>query len=1799
LVTLNGLRGVTFGVYFDNILVGSFPITMSTTNYNPVKFKSLSLNNGNLQNGYFSFDYYNKYGYLLAYSGNICGWSYNLENRYIFKINAEHNSSSIKIVFKIISGTSKGDWGIRNLYYFVWSKAIPTTCLPSCTTCNDLKCYYCGSPYLVQDNVCVTSCLSNYNYDSTNKKCFSCHSSCADCFGDDPDSCLSCNLNYFLFGTSCLKSCPIGNFADATARKCQVCSPNCLVCNGINLNNCISCLTSFFFSSGSCVPNCPLNQFLNISNSSCTNCDITCQTCNGPLLSQCTSCISGRYYSKGNCGINCPNDQFLDVLNSSCVDCDSSCLTCNGLLSNECTSCPLPALFSNGICIGSCPLNQYLNYSHNLCIDCDLKCHTCSGPLSSQCCSCPPNTYFSNGNCLINCQSKQFLNVSNNSCVDCDISCLTCNGLLSNNCTSCPLSAVFSYGECVDICFIDQYFIASNLSCGNCDINCKTCSGPFSSDCTSCPIYTYFSNGNCVNGCPSNQFLKISNYSCDDCDISCLTCTGSLSNECTSCQFSTLFSYGVCLSSCPSSQYLNNSNQSCIDCDLMCQTCNGPLMNNCTSCPLNTYFSNGNCVNGCPSNQFLKISNSSCGDCDISCLTCTGPLSNDCTSCPLSSLFSYGGCVSNCASSQYLNASNQSCIDCDLSCQKCDGPFSFDCTSCPLTKYYSRGSCVQNCLFNEFINISEYSCNDYKVCPSHQYLDIIQNLCFDCDTTCESCFAASPKDCSSCGSNTFLYQTSCVSDCPINYHPINFTHECANCLPGYYFESSNFSCVGCDLSCLTCIDSFSTNCTSCSAGKFFFDSECILQCPSHYYNDSTNNSCLLCDKSCFECNGSYQNNCLSCYPDFKLNKNVCLHNVCPSNEFWDKTDFICQNCNPLCKSCFGSQANNCLSCLDGFVFKTDRCIQIQNVSVSVIVLDNPSRFILSFSNESLLLSNLFFENLNDSLAMTISNYDRKLFNYSIERINHSNYSLNITYFDNLIAGSSYLEISLNNSIDNTLNLFNNSFRILLNSYILCQVEDYYYENASCLLKIVIDYNWMYTTKFNVIKLVFKVIKNNPAISNNSKLILDPIITEGIPKGIFYVSPTNNENISYTFQINTDSVNIVFNYTVSTFVKQRVLLYQNVSKWFELKNSQMTRLVKKKLSITIMNEYLSNDEANVLESTKKLTENGDIATTILIYLSYASSPKSTFAIRGILLTNLIQMLKFVTVIYPLNAKIIFFPDLRTHYFIKNDVFSIKPIDLLLNGLPQNFLFYDVSLYVLNNILDTYIFILIILVVCIIFNQIHCQNIKKCQKLFQYLRSTLVWNFVIMISFSKYLQTVFFVWTALRFGFFFDKINTLVSLGFFVYIILITLHYLKIIVILNQLEDKTLKKKLSLDFNCIPKSAVFNEKLKKSHFFKNISNNVFSQPETEIEIQKKINWESLIEPNTPYLKKPDSKNDLVQNVDEIYDAANLESKFSSRCDTYPNKVTPDPIKRNKMEEINSSKMNIRKTINWETFMQYNTPYLKNSDSKKDLLENVVEINESKFSISDTSSNKVNRDMTTSIKLPSSKKNKITPLSCFKNYEMDKKFDISSSYQISSKDLNGKIQKNISNKMFHFLEICFAPFSKLHDSLYKIKDEKVFTRKYTVFKREFKGNFGLQQYYFFIDLVRYFSVPTIIVLLYGYPLIQMTMLVMINLLFLLFVLFGKPFKLGINNFFSFINELCIICAFLSVFFLSIYDLNEDFNIISRINLGWLLVFSYIFLLFSLILNSILRIVRNLLVVFRICCLKKKNQITNFNGK
>ena len=85
-VAIDSFKDVTFGVFFDGVLVGSFPITMSSINYNPVKFKTIGVDNGALVNGFFSFANYNKYGYYLYLSSDFCGSSSYSDYVYIFKI---------------------------------------------------------------------------------------------------------------------------------------------------------------------------------------------------------------------------------------------------------------------------------------------------------------------------------------------------------------------------------------------------------------------------------------------------------------------------------------------------------------------------------------------------------------------------------------------------------------------------------------------------------------------------------------------------------------------------------------------------------------------------------------------------------------------------------------------------------------------------------------------------------------------------------------------------------------------------------------------------------------------------------------------------------------------------------------------------------------------------------------------------------------------------------------------------------------------------------------------------------------------------------------------------------------------------------------------------------------------------------------------------------------------------------------------------------------------------------------------------------------------------------------------------------------------------------------------------------------------------------------------------------------------------------------------------------------------------------------------------------------------------------
>ena len=85
--------------------------------------------------------------------------------------------------------------------------------------------------------------------------------------------------------------------------------------------------------------------------------------------------------------------------------------------------------------------------------------------------------------------------------------------------------------------------------------------------------------------------------------------------------------------------------------------------------------------------------------------------------------------------------------------------------------------------------------------------------CLTCSYQCLTCEGNSAQ-CTSCNTGTFLYNSDCLSQCPI----------------GYYGNETN-QCSKCSEDCYTCSDSPDT-CTSCDESTFLYNGTCIDHCPN-------------------------------------------------------------------------------------------------------------------------------------------------------------------------------------------------------------------------------------------------------------------------------------------------------------------------------------------------------------------------------------------------------------------------------------------------------------------------------------------------------------------------------------------------------------------------------------------------------------------------------------------------------------------------------------------------------------------------------------------------------------------------------------------------------------------------------------------------------------------------------------------------------------------------------------------------------------------------------------------------------
>lgn len=193
-----------------------------------------------------------------------------------------------------------------------------------------------------------------------------------------------------------------------------------------------------------------------------------------------------------------------------------------------------------------------------------------------------------------------------------------------------------------------------------------------------------------------------------------------------------------------------------------------------------------------------------CKPCSGTCGTCHGPNTSNCLSCIAPLILSNGSCVNFCPDGTFVHVqgSGLACAKCDHSCLTCTGNATA-CTSCTSEYRNVPGKCV-------------------KKCAEGSYADA-RGQCQSCHPSCRNCNDGSASSCTECGTKDdrqllFLHKGECKAACP----------------NGLFGETGSQECKPCDATCGSCSGPLSSECTSCSQGKFLLGTlvgSCVPHCP--------------------------------------------------------------------------------------------------------------------------------------------------------------------------------------------------------------------------------------------------------------------------------------------------------------------------------------------------------------------------------------------------------------------------------------------------------------------------------------------------------------------------------------------------------------------------------------------------------------------------------------------------------------------------------------------------------------------------------------------------------------------------------------------------------------------------------------------------------------------------------------------------------------------------------------------------------------------------------------------------------
>ncbi|KAL4486913.1 hypothetical protein ABPG73_008772 [Tetrahymena malaccensis] len=368
------------------------------------------------------------------------------------------------------------------------------------------------------------------------------------------------------------------------------------------------------------------------------------------------------------------------------------------------------------------------------------------------------------------------------------------------------------------------------------------------------------------------------------------------------------------------------------------------------TCPqdIKKFCQNKQCVNFCAYNGIcirgMCLCNQGFGgiDCSIKCVGQINSIGQCVSKCPSQTFANFDNvCRQTCPYGTYPNQNAGLCQQCDFSCSTCLGPNKNQCLSCQFLTYLYQNTCVLVCPYKTFADEDSKICQS---CPKGCSICNSANFCSQCDIgfqkqgnicisancsyPCATCSSDSQK-CQSCLENLYLFNNTCISNCPLGFFKNNSTLSCSSCSIGCISCQDNYICNICDTQnsyrlqgstctlctfpCATCSQYDQTYCLSCEKNYYLFNNTCITTCPSDFYkvNDLV---CSQCQSGCQTCLNF--NQCIDCTEGYQLYQQDYMQSCINSN-----------SCQSPCSSCANLEPNTCITCDQNYFLQNSTCLK--------------------------------------------------------------------------------------------------------------------------------------------------------------------------------------------------------------------------------------------------------------------------------------------------------------------------------------------------------------------------------------------------------------------------------------------------------------------------------------------------------------------------------------------------------------------------------------------------------------------------------------------------------------------------------------------------------------------------------------------------------------------------------------------------------------------------------------------------------------------------------------------------------